>query len=172
MTLPPPSSAGVMKKPSEKTWRNETKRLAPRLLRQAACADRSTSGSTTNGSNGKPVREALIAFSELFFSHALNYLDRTTWRHVVATSITEGGTEFGLGYAVLDNRIMSLVAMFLSGPERSGKIELASDATIPASIINNVVNSHFVRFVFAVDGNESKTLEAIRKEIEFVVQAF
>ena len=66
--------------------------------------------------------DAVMAFSETISSHAYAYLNKPIWRHVIATSVIEGGSEFGRGYEKLDDALARLLAELLETFKRDGAL--------------------------------------------------
>ena len=50
---------------------------------------------------GGVLLASVTAVSETIAEHAFSYLDKPIWRHVIATSVIEGGYEFGRDHGPL-----------------------------------------------------------------------
>jgi len=57
------------------------------------------------------AKSAVTEYSLTIINHAFSYLDRQTWRHVLATSILEGDSTFGQGYAALEQQLKEAMTL-------------------------------------------------------------
>jgi AcrR family transcriptional regulator len=103
------------------------------------------------------AKTAVTDFSQIIFDHAFSYLDRSTWRHVLAISIQEGGSSFGRGYAALDREIEISLARLLKHLKKRNLIGSDFDATVAAKVIYNIHNAHFIEYA----SNEELTRDKI-----------
>ncbi len=128
--------------------------------------------------------EAVTGVSTVIRDHALGYLDKPIWRHVIATSVIEGSSEFGRGYAALDRTLGGLIGTLLETLARRGApgpgIDRAAvgGAAIDWAAIDNeaagetlfkLQNARFVEFMAddAVTPNEMD--RRVRQDIALVL---
>jgi AcrR family transcriptional regulator len=91
--------------------------------------------------------EAVLAFSEAICRHALDYLRKPVWRHVIATAVIEGNSEFGRGYAALDRELMRMLASLLEILRDRGHLPAGYPCTVAAGVLYNLHNARFVEFM-------------------------
>ena len=100
--------------------------------------------------------EAIAGVSAVIRDHALGYLDKPIWRQVIATSVIEGGSDFGRGYAALDRALGGLMGSLLDTLGRRGALSAMSDSTAAGETLFKLQNARFVEFMAddAVSANE------------------
>lgn len=113
---------------------------------------------------------AVTAFSRTIFDHAFSYLDQQTWAHVLSTSILEGSSTFGRGFAALEQELMDLLAKLLDQLKKSGLVADGCDTATAATVIYQVHNARFMEFASAPGVSRSEIDGHTSKDIEFVVR--
>ncbi|MBE9555524.1 MAG: TetR/AcrR family transcriptional regulator [Proteobacteria bacterium] len=91
--------------------------------------------------------EAVLRFSQVICRHALEYLHKPVWRHVIATAVIEGNSEFGRGYAALDRELVRMLAGLLEILRDRGHLPADYPSTIAAGVLYNLHNARFVEFM-------------------------
>ena len=92
-------------------------------------------------------REAVLGFSGAICRHALEYLRKPIWRHVIATAVIEGSSEFGRGYAALDRELVRMLAGLLEILRDRGRLPADYPCTVAAGVLYNLHNARFVEFI-------------------------
>lgn len=110
--------------------------------------------------------DGIVSFSKTINEHAFSYLNREIWRHVIATSILEGNTEFGAVYRRLDQTLVEQLERFL---KRFHTLAHECDCQTAAEVLYNVHNARFLEFII----DRTRTREArdrlTRRDLEFVL---
>ncbi len=99
---------------------------------------------------------AVTGVSTVIRDHALGYLDKPIWRQVIATSVIEGSSDFGRGYAALDRTLGGLIGTLLETLARRGALSRAVDSQAAGETLFKLQNARFVEFMAddAVTANE------------------
>jgi len=110
--------------------------------------------------------DGVVGFSQTINEHAFSYLNREIWRHVIATSILEGNTEFGAVYRRLDQTLIEQLERFL---KRFKTLSADCDCQTAAEVLYNVHNARFLEFII----DRTRTREArdrlTRRDLAFVL---
>ncbi len=110
--------------------------------------------------------DGIVSFSQTINEHAFSYLNREIWRHVIATSILEGNTEFGAVYRRLDQTLIEQLERFL---KRFEALSADCDCQTAAEVLYNVHNARFLEFII----DRTRTREArdrlTRRDLAFVL---
>ncbi len=91
--------------------------------------------------------EAVLSFSRAICRHALEYLKKPIWRHVIATAVIEGNSEFGRGYAALDQELVRMLTNLLDILRDRGHLPADYPCAIAAGVLYNLHNARFVEFM-------------------------
>jgi len=75
--------------------------------------------------------EAFAGISIVIRDHNLGYLKRPIWRHVIATSVIEGSSDFGRSYAALDQKLGQLFGHLFEILARRGALDPVQAAERP-----------------------------------------
>ncbi len=118
--------------------------------------------------------EAVTGVSRVIRDHALGYLDKPIWRQVIATSVIEGSSDFGRGYAALDRTLGGLIGTLLETLARRGALgpgidHAAIDNEAAGETLFKLQNARFVEFMSddAVTPNEMD--RRVRQDIALVL---
>jgi len=110
--------------------------------------------------------DGIVSFSQTINEHAFSYLNREIWRHVIATSILEGNTEFGAVYRRLDQTLIEQLERFL---KRFETLSADCDCQTAPAVLYNVHNARFLEFII----DRTRTREArdrlTRRDLAFVL---
>jgi AcrR family transcriptional regulator len=113
--------------------------------------------------------DAVLTFSGTICRHALDYLRKPIWRHVIATSVIEGSSEFGRGYAALDRELVRMLAGLLEIMRDRGRLPAGYSCTTAASVLYNLHNARFIEFM----SNDEMPLDRfdgqVREDIAFAM---
>ena len=113
---------------------------------------------------------AVIAFSLTIFDHAFSYLDQQTWGRVLATSILEGSSTFGRGFAALEQELMDRLALLLDQLKERGLVVDTCETTTAATVIYHVHNARFIEFA-SDPGVSRDEIDAITaQDLKFIVK--
>jgi|GEM_PF-169583 len=119
-----------------------------------------------------PPRDPIVAVRLLlegYVDHALVYLDKKLWRHVMATSLTQASTVAGRAYAENDRKLAEQVSDLLRSLKRRGAIGLEVDCDDAGQILFTICNAHFMSFV-ALDDMPLEEMK--RAMLRHVIQTF
>ena len=119
--------------------------------------------------------EAVTGISAVIRDHALGYLDKPIWRQVIATSVIEGSSDFGRGYAALDRTLGDLIGTLLDTLARRGALgrpavdSAAIDNKAAGETLFKLQNARFIEFMAddAVTPNEMD--RRVRQDIALVL---
>jgi AcrR family transcriptional regulator len=125
-----------------------------------------------NGILGDPPLdplEAVLCFSQVICRHALDYLHKPVWRHVVATAVIEGNSEFGRGYASLDLELVRMLASLLEILKDRDRLQQDYPCAVAAGVLYNLHNARFIKFM-SDDKMSIKTFdELVRADIAYAM---
>lgn len=113
--------------------------------------------------------DAVCAFSDTINKHAFSYLNREIWRHVIATSILEGNSEFGQVYKKLDAELIRLLASFLEGLKDNADVIKSCDCRTAADVLYNVHNARFLEYIIDRTRTASQRDILTRRDLAFVM---
>ncbi len=120
---------------------------------------------------GEPA-DAVTAFSNIIFDHAVSCLDRKAWRHVLANAVTDGGSDFGPGSAALGRELIQLMIRLLDQRKADGRLDRRCDCAIAGEVLYNLHHARFVQFM-ADSGIDRERIEALtRRDLTFVVERY
>lgn len=113
--------------------------------------------------------EAVLEVSRAICRHALDYLRKPIWRHVIATSVIEGSSEFGSGYAALDRELVRLLATLLDGLRDRGRLPRDFPSVDAAEVLYNLHNARFIEFM-SDDAMPMERFDAlVRRDIAYAM---
>lgn len=113
--------------------------------------------------------EATASFSDTINEHAFSYLNREIWRQVIATSILEGNTEFGVVYRRLDESLVVRLERFLQNFKAIDALPSSCDCRIAAEVLYNVHNARFLEFIIDRTCTTSECDSLTRRDLGFVL---
>ena len=114
--------------------------------------------------------QTVLAFSGAICRHALEYLRKPIWRHVIATAVIEGSSEFGRGYAALDRELVRMLASLLEILRDRGRLPAAYPCAVAAGVLYNLHNARFVEFM-SDDEMSMKTFDdLVRLDIAYAMR--
>lgn len=95
----------------------------------------------------RPLLEQVARFAQILRWHALSYLSKATWRHVLAASIVEGSGSFGRGYRELDEVLADLMVALVERQTETGLALPAAGAKALGETLFDLQNMHFFHFI-------------------------
>lgn len=114
--------------------------------------------------------DAVLAFSRTICRHALDYLRKPVWRHVIATAVIEGSSEFGRGYAALDRELVRMLASLLDILKDRGHLPAACPCAVAAGVLYNLHNARFVEFMSDDEMPLETFDDLVRKDIAYAMK--
>lgn len=114
--------------------------------------------------------EAVLRFSQVICRHALDYLHKPVWRHVIATAVIEGSSEFGRGYAALDRELVRMLAGLLEILKDRGRLAADYPCTVAAGVLYNLHNARFVDFMSDDEMPLQTFDELVRADIAYAMK--
>ena len=117
----------------------------------------------------KPLDEAVYEFCMAILDHALLRLDRNTWRHVIAASMTENEVEFGKHYHALDQELVRVLAQMISSSVSEENLHADIIAETAARVLYDSYNSHFHRFISLPDLSIEDMRSTVHLDIDFII---
>ncbi|MBE9554246.1 MAG: TetR/AcrR family transcriptional regulator [Proteobacteria bacterium] len=114
--------------------------------------------------------EAVLRFSQFICRHALEYLHKPVWRHVIATAVIEGSSEFGRGYAALDRELVRMLASLLDNQKDRGPLPADYPSATAAGVLYNLHNTRFVEFMSDDEMSLEKFDDLVRTDIAYVMR--
>lgn len=114
--------------------------------------------------------EAVLAFSGAICRHALDYLRKPVWRHVIATAVIEGSSEFGRGYAALDRELVRMLASLLEILRERRRLPADYPCAIAAGVLYNLHNARFVEFMSDDEMSLQAFDELVRLDIAYAMR--
>jgi AcrR family transcriptional regulator len=113
--------------------------------------------------------EAFAGISVVIRDHNLGYLKRPIWRHVIATSVIEGSSDFGRGYAALDQKLGALFGCLLDILVRCGTLDSAIDCTAAGETLFKLQNARFIELMADDALTPADMDHRVRGDIAFVL---
>lgn len=114
--------------------------------------------------------EAALRFSQVICRHALEYLHKPVWRHVIATAVIEGNSEFGRGYAALDRELVGLLGRLLDGLKDRGVLPQNYPCATAASVLYNLHNARFIEFMSDDEMSPEAFDDLVRQDIAYAMR--
>ena len=114
--------------------------------------------------------EAALRFSQVICRHALEYLKKPVWRHVIATDVIEGSSEFGRGYAALDRELVGLLGRLLDGLKDRGVLPQNYPCATAANVLYNLHNARFIEFMSDDEMSPEAFDELVRQDIGYAMR--
>ena len=97
-------------------------------------------------------------FGRILRDHAMSYLEKPTWRVVLAASIQEGSGKFGQTYANLDKVLIEKMAELVINLRDRGLLPDSVEAETLADCLFSLQNIRFFQFI-ADDGLNTETVD-------------
>ena len=113
---------------------------------------------------------SVMAVSRTISDHAFSYLDKPIWRHVIATSVIEGGSEFGRGYEKLDDALARLLAELLETFKADGALAADFDCQVGGHVLYNIHNARFIQFMSNDSAEISDLYDAVHRDMAFTLR--
>ena len=113
--------------------------------------------------------DSVMAVSRTISDHAFSYLNKPIWRHVIATSVIEGGSEFGRGYEKLDDALARLLAELLETFKASGALAADFDCQVASHVLYNIHNARFVQFMSNDSAEITDLYDAVHRDMIFTL---
>jgi len=113
---------------------------------------------------------AMLAFSKTISDHAFSYLNKPIWRHVIATSVIEGSSEFGQGYEELDGVLVRLLAELLETFRANGALPADFDTDVAAHVLYNIHNARFIQFMSHDTAEFTDLYDAVHTDMAFTLR--
>jgi len=114
--------------------------------------------------------QAVLGFSGAICRHALEYLRKPIWRHVIATAVIEGSSEFGRGYAALDRELVRMLASLLEILRDRGRLPAAYPCAVAAGVLYNLHNARFVEFMSDNEMSMETFDDLVRLDIAYAMR--
>jgi AcrR family transcriptional regulator len=114
--------------------------------------------------------EAVLGFSRAICRHALEYLKKPVWRHVIATAVIEGNSEFGRGYAALDQELIRMLASLLEILRDRGRLPADYPCAVAAGVLYNLHNARFIEFMSDDEMPLETFDELVRQDIAYAME--
>ncbi|MEQ8931887.1 MAG: TetR/AcrR family transcriptional regulator [Silicimonas sp.] len=98
--------------------------------------------------------DSVSRFGSIMRHHAMTYLAKPTWREVLAASILQGGTQFGITYRSLDRALVDIMTELVETYQKRGTLNPEIDARSFANTLYEMQNIRF--FLFISDDNQDE----------------
>ena len=112
---------------------------------------------------------SVLAFSKTIFDHAFSYLNKPIWRHVIATSVIEGNSEFGRGFEKLESALAQLMAELLEAFKAGGTLPGDFDTQVAAHVLYNIHNARFIQFMSNDSVEVTDLYDAVHTDMAFTL---
>ncbi len=114
--------------------------------------------------------EAVVRFSRTIIDHGFSYLNRRTWRHVLATAMLEGSSSFGHGFMALERELVGLLSLLLGRLKARGHIDPDCDEGVAARVLYNAHNAHFMAYAADPALSRDAVDAMVAEDLRFVVE--
>ena len=125
-------------------------------------------GRQTIAAAATPAEHVLTDIMVLATAHSVHQLGKSIWRHVVATTMTNVGSDFGRQYAQTTRKHEQLVVDTMRALQKRGEIRADVDAADAAHFLFSMKSKLFVNFV----SDDAMTLDEHREEVRRGVTYF
>jgi len=90
---------------------------------------------------------AVLEFGGILRRHAMSYLQKPTWREVVAASIHDGSGNFGQTYSALDDVLIRKMETLIRSLQKQKTVTPMVDAAALADCLFSLQNIRFFQFI-------------------------
>ncbi|MEM9577863.1 MAG: TetR/AcrR family transcriptional regulator [Pseudomonadota bacterium] len=104
---------------------------------------------------GDDLTPAVLEFGRILRKHAMSYLQKPTWREVLAASIHDGSGDFGQTYMALDDVLVGKMEGLIKSLQQKGRVSQDVDPAELADCLFSLQNIRFFQFI----ANDSISLE-------------
>ncbi len=125
-------------------------------------------GALSSQAAGKPLNEAVYDYCMAILDHSLSRLDRDTWRHVVAASMTQDDVEFGKHYRALDQELVRAFAGLIGSYASRQDADPEVDPNTAARVFYDSLISHFHRFLSEPQMSFDAMTQRVALDIDFI----
>ena len=116
--------------------------------------------------------DAVLEFGSILRDHAMSYLEKPTWREVLAASVQDGSGRFGKTYAALDRLLVDKMAEMIREFQTRGLVSCELDPQSLADCLFSLQNMRFFQFI-ADDYLDSETVSLmLSNDLEALGQLF
>lgn len=114
--------------------------------------------------------ELTLLFAEVIRRHATTHLDKSIWRQVIASSISDTASRFGKSYHALDHQLVLALVREIEDLQKRGYVNREVSAYDLGKALFNLQNARFIEFI-AVDSISSAAIDAkLRTDIESLLK--
>ena len=90
---------------------------------------------------------AVLEFGRILRHHSMSYLQKPTWREVLAASIHDGSGDFGRTYSALDNVLIAKMEALIRSLQKQKSVSPMVDAAALADCLFCLQNIRFFQFI-------------------------
>ena len=119
-----------------------------------------------------PPRDPVVALCRQLdgiATYSLSHLGKQTWRHVLATSMTSGNSNFGKDITALHKKLTREVARLLEALKARGDLPPDYDSETAAEVLYNVHQALFIELLCNEAMPQEQYRRGLRKNIGFVL---
>ena len=89
----------------------------------------------------------LLLFAGVIHRHAVTHLDKSLWRQVIASSVSDSESRFSKGYISLDHKLAMALVSPIEKLQAAGKVNPEADAYHLAKALFQLQNGRFIQFI-------------------------
>lgn len=112
--------------------------------------------------------DGVSQFGIIMRRHAMDYLAKRTWREVLAASILQGGTQFGITYRSLDSALIDIMTELVETYQQRGTLNPEIDARSFADMLFEMQNIRFFLFISDDDQDEKDAEIQFRRDLSVI----
>ncbi len=90
---------------------------------------------------------AVLEFGRILRKHAMSYLQKPTWREVLAASVLEGSDDFGQTYTALDAVLIGKMEALICSLQKRGTVSTEINPALLADCLFSLQNIRFFQFI-------------------------
>lgn len=115
---------------------------------------------------------AVLEFGRILRKHAMTYLQKPTWREVVAASIHDGSGDFGRTYSALDDVLVGKMEELIKTLQKQGTVSQEVDPHTLADCLFSLQNIRFFQFIADDSISLNEADERFRQDLEQLSRLF
>ncbi len=115
---------------------------------------------------------AVLEFGRILRRHAMSYLQKPTWREVIAESILEGSGDFGQTYSALDDVLVGKMEKLIISLQQQGTVSRKVNPVALANCLFSLQNIRFFQFIADDKINLEESDGQFRQDLEQLALLF
>lgn len=143
------------------------------LMAVVAESDRELLDRINEAFAGQPdsLVELLLQFAQIIRTHATSNLDKSIWRQVIASSISDPSSRFGKSYHALDHQLSMALVKQIEKLQASGHLSPEVSAYDLGKALFNLQNTRFTQYISFDPLTSDEINDKLRNDVEALINA-